>query len=943
MSEEMLAAIKEKINYRIHNNREINASIEVEARLGVHSEKGFLSYVPRAKWLLAKDALDALSLKIDRMKITNNRYGSSNYRQRSISINDEPSKSVLEIKTSSLPLDDIDNWVRYSFSIEIPQWKLPVEIIVEPTLSNINRTRYYFDRYKCYVDLSQIVVPGYLNHSIEIEMMNANDERENVVAFMTCVRRVTMMMNGTKIYYNRKLFQVLSYTVNTYIPIGDQKSSVDTLRLTERIDRRILSQAKPLNMYDLMKGKIINGTFIYDIDHKVDGVRYFLIFSHFGIWLVSPPYNNNLLSTDIAGIVLKNELTVLDVEVIFEEGKLPRIWVIDCFIADGLNIMKQTIRAERLRVAKTVVDTFLTRRTTKTLINSNNTRIDDATFDERNKDVSVFPSIFEIMWKKVTSFKTVEEFQYLVRKLLDEQPFLNYPTDGFILTPTNSPYDYQVFFSKNPADMKKPAILKWKPAEQVTIDFRVVKDESTGKIAFFVDNRDSITLDDISTAAQEIQFLGSNERPFDSDTMIETFSDEVLGGIVEFGWNYETQKFRFVTVRGGKPSPNSANVALDNWKLIIDPLSSDVLMGEGLGQLRFYHNRIKEQLLLYSSKILLDLGAGKGGDVSKWVNNGYKLVFAVEPDPEYIVELRRRALAMGFIEIVPGDSIDINQSLIVIIQAVAQETEKIISIIQAVLNPSNDPKISSRVDGVSIMDVGTFFWENSRVLASVVSTIDNALKPGGAVMWKMMDGDAVRKRIAERKQELSWKSYFSNLAEGENVTYGDFSVTSTGDSNQVRVSFLKSETIKEGGQIEYLTRISDFYQELGVKYTVLFQDRADSPKEVILTHNSLLASSLYLFGVLIKQDDNSEKGKTSPLIDYEEAEVFEDIVPAPQTEQPSLIVPLPPSSRNQQVPQGAPTALRKQQPAVRSITQSKPNASRSSGNFHNIKYGTSAK
>lgn len=863
----LLEKVSESIVSLIDSNARQGGKMEVEARLGYHTEKGFTANVRRANWMMCRDALDRLGLQKQVMKIVSESYGQSGYRKRTITSNDITT-TIFEGKFSTRPIEDINNWTRYSFSIELPVPKIPEGIIVEPTIRTIERTRYVFGKYQCFVDISKSESNFNLFHEIEIEMIQPN-RQDYVKHFLACVRRVTMMMNGTSNYYNIEQLRTLNFTINSYLPVDTDKPVVDPLTLSLVTNRKILSDARPLNMYDLAVGKIIGGSVLYGATWKTDGVRFLLVFAHHSVWLVSPPYHVNLLTTQVQGIIGENEFSIFEVEVLDPYANILDVWILDALTVGGITIRSLPSHKERLRKGQEFITDVMQRRVLKTPVGNNQYLIRDVTLTGETGNVTMFPPIFNINWKKITVIKTVDDFHDIMTYLSDNKPDpAVHPTDGIMLIPSNYPYDYEIFIgiTENERNKKKP-ILKWKEPKEITIDLRILRDNSEETVLLYEDR-------DETMKPKEVPFTGTPSKPFDVSMLLKESIPEIMyGGIGEFEWNPEIEKLVFRKPRELKAAPNGKRTALDNWLLVRNPITIKTITGMGLDQLRFYHNRIKDLLFAYSDGILLDLGAGRGGDIGKW-KKGYRLVFAVEPNKEHIEKLRKRAYLAGFIERQIGDRLDIDDPMFVVINTVAQDTQLIIQTIHSILNPYNFPNISSMVDTVSMMDVGTFFWENSTVLSQVVDTVNYALKPGGLILWKMMDGDAVRDRFARQKRsKQSYKSFFSPLTQNDILEYGDFTVQATGLGNQVEVTF-------EGGivgerQTEYLTRISDFYRILGPLYKVELQERADQPSRILLSGESKLVSSLYIYGIISRKEDGSEKDKKSPL-----KEIVEEV---PQT------------------------------------------------------------
>jgi hypothetical protein len=877
----IIETLLERVLYLTSAAKKLGGYVEVESRMGLHTERGFNPSVGRARWLMAKQSLDSLDLEPVEMTIQTEHFGSLGIRRRTITVG-EVKKRIIEGKYSTANIDDDwINWTRYSLSIEIPNQKLPENILVETTTVNTSRTRYSWKALNCYVDLSQVENQGRITYQIEVEMMaNNNFTTGEIKNFLLCTRKVTMMMHGSRNYFNMEQMKILNATVNDYIPVsGISMFEAEQIRL-DRVDLRVMAEPRPLKMFDLQTGTpfgLVGGNVIYDVGHKIDGTHFLLVISHNSIWLIASPYQYNLLTKDVGHVVGKDDFSVFEVEVLDPSAKVPVIYVIDCLVVQGLNI-KTFHKATRCKKGKTFIFDLYNRRAKTSLSSDGSILVEDVTKDFSEKvNISVFPNVFALHWKDVTPARSIDEFQSIVRFLLDQQESgeLPYKTDGLIFTPINHPYDFAIHFGKDKT-VGKPPIIKWKPPEMITIDFRIRKSAHTDEIVLFVDDRDSHEKAGkiIETDFSEIQGIG-----FDPKTMIDTSSIPAMaiGGIGEFGWDYKREVLVYQRSRETKASANRKAVAVDNWKLIRERIDADTLMGLGLGQLKFYHNRIKDQLFSESSGILLDGGSGEGGDVRKWLKSGYRIVFCVEVSRERIEQkngLRERATAAGFIERRIGDSINIPDPMIVIINTGFEDTRTIIDTINRILNPDNKPDISTRVDAVSIMDVGTFFWKNHSMLESVVNTIKYALKPDGKILWKMMDGDAVRLRFAQNRKLPVWKAFSAPLTAEDKIDYGLFSVQSTGNGNQVVTTFRGGIGELSEGQTEYLTRITDFYQMLGVDFSVIYQGRADNPKHIILTGQSRLVSSLYIFGVIGHEQNNEvEKQKKSPLFSLEPSKI----------------------------------------------------------------------
>lgn len=93
--------------------------------------------------------------------------------------------------------------------------------------------------------------------------------------------------------------------------------------------------------------------------------------------------------------------------------------------------------------------------------------------------------------------------------------------------------------------------------------------------------------------------------------------------------------------REDKTHPNSAAVVSKIMTMAKEEEDMfSVFKGLTVSIMRSYHNDVKRALLRKGAGHLLDIGSGRGGDVTKWGH--YKAVTCVEPSHANITELRRR-------------------------------------------------------------------------------------------------------------------------------------------------------------------------------------------------------------------------------------------------------------------------------------------------------------
>jgi hypothetical protein len=262
------------------------------------------------------------------------------------------------------------------------------------------------------------------------------------------------------------------------------------------------------------------------------------------------------------------------------------------------------------------------------------------------------PSTFYKAIKQILSYKT------------------SYVTDGLIFTPNNCVYNPLSDKFNDRVLTKYPDICKWKPLEELTIDFAYCISPSGRHLCYSVGNKN-------------IPFKGDKINPFDSETQVDwmhkIFEDLPLDTVVEFeikmvhGVPYENEQGRYVLkpkkIRWDKKYPNGKKTVDDVWKDIHDPISIATLKGEDLRLVRKYHNKIKRKLFndVIEGSNLIDIGSGYGGDIEKMRKFGK--ILCIEPSEENLKKLVEERL--------PNSSEEIKNK-INILKSGGEETKKIL-------------------------------------------------------------------------------------------------------------------------------------------------------------------------------------------------------------------------------------------------------------------------
>ena len=304
-------------------------------------------------------------------------------------------------------------------------------------------------------------------------------------------------------------------------------------------------------------------------------------------------------------------------------------------------------------------------------------------------------NVLHVNTKSFKNLSTPQEFFATMREMFREQYHLTYRQDGFMFTPQNTVYnphsDKNPLFRRNLSAF--PDICKWKPKEELTIDFLIkwkadINSPIGRSLELFSGDRGGLK-----------QFTES-----EVDNRSELTLNLPNNTVVEYGYDYERKTLVPTRVRHDKTKPNAYEIAMDVWKDISTPIEKETLEGEDFILLRRYHNRIKRDLFdsVSEEKYLLDIGSGRGGDVFKWKK--FDKILAVEPNPEHIKELERRLSEAGMLD------------KVFILQSGGEETGKI--------RKAADEWFGKgvRVDVISMMLSMTFFWQSSSLVDALVST-----------------------------------------------------------------------------------------------------------------------------------------------------------------------------------------------------------------------------
>ena len=286
---------------------------------------------------------------------------------------------------------------------------------------------------------------------------------------------------------------------------------------------------------------------------------------------------------------------------------------------------------------------------------------------------------------------------------------------------------------------------KWKPPTKLTIDFLVKrgyqKDIDRAQRMGFdwpwlrgMKEREAYLLY-VKDGKNKVLFTGTKKWKFPGITQLSKGRD-YEDMIVEFAWKNE--KFVPIRIRTDRTQPNNLTTAQSVWTDINEPIKESVLFGDSIALVRKFHNNIKLRLLRQwanDSTVLVDIGSGRGGDISKWSKTGVSKVLAIDPSSENLAEMRRR---------IKGTDME---SKVFILEGEANDTGKV------------QKAINARLGGVENVNMMTSFWsltffpESEEKYRSLLKTI-NLLPEGGVFIGTTMEGERIRQLILNKRKTL---------------------------------------------------------------------------------------------------------------------------------------------------------------------------------------------
>ena len=587
-----------------------------------------------------------------------------------------------------------------------------------------------------------------------------------------------------------KAIEDYNYLVSTKDVIKGYNSRTITkesvTRSTRTINQLLISKPRDLQYYDLNYNGINSDRKPYAASIKADGVPKIMVITNVGYWFLN---------------ISNSQEDVIFIPAVFSinDDKLNSIFVgeyisRDTFISDVWYGGPKSPGGTYGLISEEITHMFML---FDTLVYNNYIMVDKS-YDKRYSYLQHFSPNAELycLPKKVFFMDDEDDFFTTCKKAWTDPVF--FKNDGLIITPINCGYITAGQQNNNRLIRENTRrtlsnytdVCKWKPIEQLTIDFKITFFEENHPIdstqtprytpsefrspayiptADFAINDKPIVFQEETDAsyilhmpyASELKFMGERIQWIIDKTLPSRSSGKLTlernkDYIIECRYEKDEFDARFVAVsiREDKTVPNTMNQIKSVWKLIQNPIDIRTILGEDIILMRKYSNRLKEYLLRDITGYVLDVGFGKGGDISKY-QHATKII-GIEPDELHIEEAYSRTKSYGSkLKLIQGDFMSLD------IQKILKELPE---------------EMSNQKFTFSFMYSLTFFFKDPSLVAfsSIINRLCEELIRRGCtdinLVYITLDGDKLIKTLSADNDSLVLNDIFINYTQNNEIT-----------------------------------------------------------------------------------------------------------------------------------------------------------------------------
>ena len=580
--------------------------------------------------------------------------------------------------------------------------------------------------------------------------------------------------------YQKYIFKIARYIIQnkTYLENFRQKSGL----------KKLLNNVIELNIDTYFKSIIPNISEFYITD-KIDGQRCICYIEEYSTESDST-VNIKLITNKIYSIKEYNEKIIID------KDTTKKVTILDCEIIFNESVKDNDIISEN--------DIFLY---IFDIISLENNKIAFKPFEERlsflengfNK-IKMLPNVNIKEYVHLTDNYKDELKEYYEKKNKNKK----YEIDGLIFTPSSKVKTNTKF----PINTNYNNMLgyKWKPAEHMTIDFFVCKlpknlytnipynklnleknqniyilfsgisksDYHKLNMTYMLDYKKIIQDKFTNGPIFPIQF-STSDSPY--NYIYLDSSDELHERICEFNYDTKEKKWVFKKIRTdrdvelerGEYFGNYFKVSESIWNNINNPLSFDMLIGSNKGYFmqddnsfyksqRAYNSFVKTYVLetVLSPKLtdkndtdlVIDMASGKGQDLARLTNLGFKKGLFMDNDKNALSELVNRKHNLRTVG---------NKTMKIYVKNI-DLTADYTSIIK------NLEAFDIKKDSADIIICNFaihYILINEENLINLIKLLNHYLKPNGRFLFTCFNGEKIFK-LLEGNEINEWNSYENN-------------------------------------------------------------------------------------------------------------------------------------------------------------------------------------
>ena len=256
--------------------------------------------------------------------------------------------------------------------------------------------------------------------------------------------------------------------------------------------------------------------------------------------------------------------------------------------------------------------------------------------------------------------------------------------------------------------------------------------------------------------------------------------------------------------------------------------------------MRKFNNQIKAKLIDKISGFVVDIGAGKGGDIPKFLKNKkIQKVVAIEPNKNFVTEYNRRLENMRTF------------NKFSLLNAGGEETDKILN-----FSESNFPQSMKDVEfNITFMISLSFFWSSNTFLNKLVNTINKLIKMYQSRGGNMDINIYYFSIIGSKVRQL-----FENM--GPKINLNTISLEKISDTSYF-VDIEDSVTVYD--QTEYYVDLDQLWNLTGFEVKMKEELVSDFPGDYILSNGQKLYNSLFEYGYVTYTGNIEDKVKCTRL------------------------------------------------------------------------------